>query len=308
MPRPRPKGVTPAVKEQTNEVSQGEFVIKLMVADQGPFGFSCKDVRQPVSWLFGLVQSFINRMGGVLKLEVGENPVVDGLVTSEGVALNPDDIIGDVLISGTTLIPVFVAEAENGRDDEEEEEEEEQNQGLEMQGGRGRRTPRQPRKDMGGLVSQMRQASMLERWQAPVPSATLASFDDDPAHFIPGHQGRVFDLAFAPGSSSLLASAGEDDCALLWQLDEESSEYELAATLGGLPEAGHNDAVLRLNWSPDGRLIATASADGKVWVWKVPPVHKEEAEDNLALFALGGHPEEVYACEFVGVYPTTFAW
>lgn len=68
----------------------------------------------------------------------------------------------------------------------------------------------------------------------------------------------MFDLAFAPGGAEWLASAGEDDCGLVWQLDSESEQYELAAVLGGgSPETGHTDAVLRMNWSPDGRLLAT---------------------------------------------------
>lgn len=69
MPRPRPKGgFTVAPKEQSNEGPQDEFVVKLVVADKGPFGFVCKDVGQPVSWLLGTVQSFIDRMKGIFKL------------------------------------------------------------------------------------------------------------------------------------------------------------------------------------------------------------------------------------------------
>ncbi|MFD7817628.1 WD40 repeat domain-containing protein [Streptomyces sp. NPDC059785] len=49
----------------------------------------------------------------------------------------------------------------------------------------------------------------------------------------------------------------------LWHMSEGPSPRKVAVL------TGHNDAVLFLDFSPDGRKLATASADGTIRIWNV---------------------------------------
>ena len=73
----------------------------------------------------------------------------------------------------------------------------------------------------------------------------------------PGHHARVFDLAFSPSSSCRLASASDDDTATIWQQSEDGGDFKQVSSL-----RGHTDSVLRVNWSPDGQLLASGVEHG----------------------------------------------
>ena len=66
----------------------------------------------------------------------------------------------------------------------------------------------------------------------------------------------MFDLAFSPADSSLLASASDDDSVKVWQLGREGSE-EPAQHSQIACYRGHDDSVLRVSWAPDGQLLAS---------------------------------------------------
>ncbi|MBW4652089.1 MAG: caspase family protein [Kaiparowitsia implicata GSE-PSE-MK54-09C] len=65
-------------------------------------------------------------------------------------------------------------------------------------------------------------------------------------------------LIFSPDSRQLLV-VGEDAIGRLWDVDTGKQVGELR---------GHDDSIRNAQFSPDGHMIATASADGSVMVWE----------------------------------------
>jgi WD40 repeat protein len=78
--------------------------------------------------------------------------------------------------------------------------------------------------------------------------------------FLEGHRRGIRALAYAPGSESLLASAGDDRQLRFWNpANGESSE----------PLSGHGDSLVCLAFSPDGTLLASGGRSGSLVVWSV---------------------------------------
>ena len=142
--------------------------------------------------------------------------------------------------------------------------------------------------------------------QFPLPTFNLLPpfFHSTPS----GHNARIFDVAPAPAASTAfagwLASASEDDAVRLWRPREAGgggggtdTDFDLAAAF-----RGHSDPVLRVAWhvsSPDSGLLASSSGDRTARLWRV----EERGGGRWAtapVATLGGHAEEVYACEFLG--------
>ena len=102
--------------------------------------------------------------------------------------------------------------------------------------------------------------------------------------FVVGDHGcPVNSLAFSP-AGAILASAGKDGTARLWQVG------------GGPPVvlAGHGDSVLSVAFRPDGERVATGSADRTARLW--------EAATGKELFRLpdtGDHEAPVSAVAFL---------
>lgn len=104
-----------------------------------------------------------------------------------------------------------------------------------------------------------------------------------------GHSSRVFDVRFCPADSSVFASCSDDCTARIWQLDQSTGRIQqvwqgpqvlwhgpacglacmharsdhslIPCSLQLACCVGHTSEVLRVTWSPDGRLLATGAPD-----------------------------------------------
>lgn len=88
---------------------------------------------------------------------------------------------------------------------------------------------------------------------------------------LPGHDAPVFGVSFSPDGKTL-ASASWDTTVKLWSLDFSRMRGKSDKKIDGeelqtLP--GHNDSVWSLDFSPDGKTLATTSEDGTVKLWSL---------------------------------------
>ncbi|MEO1792688.1 MAG: hypothetical protein AAFR25_10745, partial [Cyanobacteria bacterium J06629_19] len=104
-----------------------------------------------------------------------------------------------------------------------------------------------------------------------------------------GHQSQIQDLAFRADGQQL-ASASADRTVKIWQVREPDSapepEPDETALLRTL--TGYQGKVEALDFSPDGKLLATGSIDRDVRVWQLDELL---VQDDLA-----------YACDQVRDY------
>ncbi|MBW4618463.1 MAG: AAA-like domain-containing protein [Cyanosarcina radialis HA8281-LM2] len=132
-----------------------------------------------------------------------------------------------------------------------------------------------------------------------------------------GHQAEIFDVAFSPNGQTI-ASASWDGSARLWRLDGQplrrlalgaevwsvafspdgetialgtTKNIQLWSIEGRLLHTfeGHRGNVPGLAFSPDGRLLASASADRTVKLWTL---------DGQLVRTLSGHSSEVWGVAF----------
>ena len=100
---------------------------------------------------------------------------------------------------------------------------------------------------------------------APEAAVCLWNLDTGQERTWPGHTGHVRGLAFSP-SAPLLATCGEDDTVRLWDLTGDGTPVRVIGPgfFGG--------GVCAVAFTPDGRYLATANANGTVYLLRVQSI------------------------------------
>ncbi|MCL4298629.1 MAG: protein kinase [Anaerolineae bacterium] len=108
-----------------------------------------------------------------------------------------------------------------------------------------------------------------------------AASDQELYTLLSGHEGGVFGLAFSPDGKHL-ATGNEDGTVQLWLLPPVAKS---ANTSGEIKElftlVGHTAGVAEVEFSPDGKHLATASSDQTAKVWDIT--------SGQELLTLSGH-------------------
>lgn len=78
------------------------------------------------------------------------------------------------------------------------------------------------------------------------------------------HKESVLSVAICPVDRNAVVTGGQDDIAVLWQLEERSGAVKFVQRYR---LEGHTDSVVQVAFSHDGIYVATGSYDGTVRIW-----------------------------------------
>ena len=100
----------------------------------------------------------------------------------------------------------------------------------------------------------------------------------------PHPAGAVLEATFSPDGTRL-ATAGEDNTARVWDANNGQEQLTLTGHAEGPPVGGVFGGITAVAFSPDGKLLASAGADGKALLWDV--------ESGESVLALQVHPDGI---------------
>jgi WD40 repeat protein len=112
---------------------------------------------------------------------------------------------------------------------------------------------------------------------------------------LPGHEGQYVRVMFSP-KHDYLATADTDGIVVLWQIQNlqqalmTPTASDLETMLNPKTLRGHQDAINRIQFSTDGRYLASASLDDTVRIWLTA--------DGALLDTIEGHQDEVLGLSF----------
>jgi len=97
------------------------------------------------------------------------------------------------------------------------------------------------------------------------------------------HKDNVLTVAISPIDRRVLVTGGQDDVAVVWQMEDASGGGVKCTQKYRLE--GHSDSVVQVEFSHDGKYIATGGYDGTVKIWA--------PENGTLLHTLEGPSKEV---------------
>lgn len=148
-----------------------------------------------------------------------------------------------------------------------------------------------------------RQSTEVEGAVAHMATDLQTTFSAADIHGLLGHLSEVFTLAWS-SSGSALVSGGSDGTARVWQISDRAGNGEvpcliLRHTQGGAASAADikprkdKSDITRVEWQPQGQLLATASIDGKARLW-----HCSGSDTGKLMFTLGMHAGQIFDMAF----------
>ena len=115
-----------------------------------------------------------------------------------------------------------------------------------------------------------------------------------PTDPLTGHTDTIYSVAFSPDGKTL-ASSSEDETIILWDTTTGEHIKTLARSTGPFvgptdPLTGHTDTVYSVAFSPDGKTLASGSADNTIILWDTATGQYKQT--------LTGHKRAVYSVAF----------
>eukprot|EP01028_Stygiella_incarcerata_P008110 TRINITY_DN344_c0_g1_i1.p1 TRINITY_DN344_c0_g1~~TRINITY_DN344_c0_g1_i1.p1 ORF type:complete len:365 (-),score=92.65 TRINITY_DN344_c0_g1_i1:833-1927(-) len=103
-----------------------------------------------------------------------------------------------------------------------------------------------------------------------------------------GHTSTVWDAAFDPAGKEMFVSCSNDMKLIIWKKDD-GKKYRMHQIM----EGHHSNTIFSVDWSSDGKLIASCGADNKIVIFeKIKEEGHEEFIDSEQLDDDGMHDKE----------------